>query len=257
MQTGDIDLLNHQHIHLQLAIHRLEQFRFEGLRLEIGGIIPMVQICLEIVERAHATAYLARDRSMTLHEFLQRIGLEAQACLQVQVLAERETTQVIGIGNILEVVILLVDRHDGRSAEDDMQSFEAIIAALEFARPVRIFKELIQEQIASAFLHKLTCQIQERVLREIEVIEVYIETRTHLRERFSLFSSSFDYGFRCVFPLGFDFFDARKEKIRFSYSSSTLDSNEAVVPIDFIHQLPADRHEGMSHQEIVDSKECV
>ena len=66
-----------------------------------------------------------------LDNILEGIGMEAQTCLQVQILTEGEPAQVIGLNDILEVVILFINRHDRRSTEDDMQVFVLGVTAFE------------------------------------------------------------------------------------------------------------------------------
>ena len=131
MQASHIDLLNHQYIHLQLAVHHLQQRCLERLGLQIRRIIAVIEIGLEIFQRLHALAYLAGDRGVMLDNILEGIRMEPQTCLQVQILTEGEPTQVIGLNDILEIVILFINRHDRRSTEDDMQVFVLGVTAFE------------------------------------------------------------------------------------------------------------------------------
>jgi hypothetical protein len=56
-------------------------------------------------------------------------------------------------------------------------------------------------------------------------------------------------------PRCLDLLRTRKEKVGFSNSPTTLDSDESIIPIDLIHQETPDRHRRVRHQEIVDPKE--
>ena len=154
MQARHVDLLDHEHVHLQLGVHHFEQRCLETLGLEVGRIITVVEVGLEVIEGTHPFADLPRDGRMTIDDLLQRIGAETQTGLQVEVLPEGESAQVVGLNDILEVVVILIDRHDRRRAEDDMQVFVLAVTTLQFATPVGILEELIQEKVLSAGAHE-------------------------------------------------------------------------------------------------------
>ena len=139
-----------------------------------------------------------------------------------------------------------------------MKIRELVIAALQFTRPVRILEQLVQEDMRTALTNKGTHEIHQRIGREIEVVDVSVQTRTYIVNRFTRTTLAFlRHGFRCVSPFGFDFFDSCQHEIGLSYTTTSLDSYQAVIPVNLVHQLATDGHRSMGYKKIVNPEKRV
>ena len=257
METSHIDLLDHEHIHFKLGVHHLEQFGLKGLGLQIGRIVTVIEVVPEIIERSNAFAYLTRDRGMALDDLFERIRAQLKSRLDIKVLAEGETTQVIGLHDAFDIVVILIDRHDGCSTEDNMEVAVLGIAAFEFPTPVGVLEQLVQEEVLTACLRKRTGQFEQGMLGEAEVVEADIETRAYILEGLTRFASSLVFGFGHVPPLRLNLFDTGKEEVGFSHTSSAFDSDQTIFPINLVHQLPANGHKSVCYEEIMDPKKGI
>ena len=117
-----------------------------------------------------------------------------------------------------------------------MQILEFRIAALEFARPVRIFEQLVEEQVSPTLLRKSARELYQCMLREIKIVEVNIETRTYIPQRLTLARATFlRQRNRHIRPLGLYLFYTGQQKIRFADTTSAFDGNQPIVPVDLVH----------------------
>ena len=65
-----------------------------------------------------------------------------------------------------------------------MQGLELVVALAQLVHPVGVLEHLVKQQGLAAFLHKLRSKLQQRMQREIEVVEVDIQrlTRSFMRQ---------------------------------------------------------------------------
>ena len=82
---------------------------------------------------------------MIAQNLFQCVSTELHAGLQVQILTEREATQIIALHNVTQFQIFLFQSHYGRTGEYDFEVRETIVAHSQFSAPVRVFKHLVYQ----------------------------------------------------------------------------------------------------------------
>ena len=103
--------------------------------------------------------------------------------------------------------------------------------------PIRLFEYLINQQDFSAITIKFASEVCYTSALEVKVVHIYIK---------ALAISS-----------AIALFGILQEEGRFTYASRTLDADEAVVPINFIHETTTHWGIYMLHQVSMRAKECV
>ena len=112
-QGTDLNLLDEQHVHLKDHIHHLQQRLGEVVRLEEERIVAMVKVVIKILQWLDILADLLRNLHMVLEDILERIDWQLETECDIEVLAEAEATQVVGMYNIADVMVILDESHDG------------------------------------------------------------------------------------------------------------------------------------------------
>jgi hypothetical protein len=180
------------------------------------------------------------DIHMVAQDLLQGKDGELHSQSDIQVLTETESTQVIWMYDMPDILVVLHHAHDGSGRENDMQTRILIVAMSEVLRPIRAFEDLVNEQGMTTCLYKLTRKLQEGVLGKIEIVEIDIERA--LTKLWVLLTK---------------FLRIIEQEVGLTYSTATLDSNQSVVPIDLIHQYTTDGNMHVLHQVIVCLVKCL
>ena len=76
-------------------------------------IIAMVKVLGEVLQWLDVLADLLRNLHVVLEDILERIDRQLETECDIEVLAETETTEVVGMHNITDVVVILDESHDG------------------------------------------------------------------------------------------------------------------------------------------------
>ena len=76
-------------------------------------IIAMVKVLGEVLQWLDVLADLLRNLHVVFEDILERIDRQLETECDIEVLAETETTEVVGMHNITDVVVILDESHDG------------------------------------------------------------------------------------------------------------------------------------------------
>ena len=179
-QVSYVNHANHQNIHFEHHIDGLKQILRIIAILQIEWIIAVMQVILKIPKRMHFLANLARNRCMIAHDFFKRVRWKRCSCLKIQILAETQSAEIVHLYDIFQVGILIRKAHYRARREHDMQLRILEIALAQLCRPVRILERLIEQQGLASGTSKLIYESEERIVREVEVIEIHVKTITAL-----------------------------------------------------------------------------
>ncbi len=105
----------------------------------------MVQIIAKIASRTTTGQDFLNDMLVVIYDFVERIGLEILSSHEVQILAKRETAQVIALYDAANLWVFLLQSHDTRSREDDFELWETVVTQPQFTAPVGLFEHLVDE----------------------------------------------------------------------------------------------------------------
>lgn len=187
----------------------------------------MVQVILQIIQRIEFPENVLGQLLMIAQDFLKRVRRKGMAALQVQEFTEGESSKVIYLGNAAKLRVLFLQTHDGRTGKDDAQLRKIIVADAQVMAPVGILEHLVDEKHFASFFDKPAGEIHQTVLGKIKVVHVDVQTGRVGAELF----------------LG-----VLQQKSCLTYTSCTLDADQPVVPVDLVHQAPANGGIGMLHQ---------
>ena len=191
-------------------------------------VIPVVQVVPEVVRRVHFAADVGGNLPAPLHELIQRVGREVLPRLQVDELAERESPQVVHGHDVLQIVVPLDEPHDRRAGKHDVQLREAVITLAQLRRPVFVLERLVDEQRAPAVRIKTPGELHQRMLREVEVVEVHVQaTAVVCPERVP---------------------GILQEERGLPHPTAAFYADKAMRPVYLVHQQASDRRLHMLHQ---------
>ena len=228
-------MFNKKNIYFHHHVHRLQQILREIALFEEERIEAVVHIILEIVQRAHFGKNTFGYLLVVAQYFFQRVAAELHACLQVQVLAEREAAQVITFYDVPQFQVLLFQAHHGRTGKDNLQIGKAVVAQAQFLAPVRMLEYLVYQQYFSAAALKFVSEVHDAVTGKVEVIHVDEEART----------------------VGTEFlFGVLQQECGFTYPTSAFDTDKTVVPVNLVHEVAANGGIRMLYQISVCSVKC-
>ena len=104
-------LFDEQDVNLYHHIHRLQQIlRIVALFLE-ERVEAVVDVILEVAVRRHLGKNLLDDVLVVLKNLVQCVRAETVARLQIDELAEGETTQIVALDNTIEFRVLVFQAH--------------------------------------------------------------------------------------------------------------------------------------------------
>ena len=112
-QGADLDLLDEQHVHLEDHVHHLQQRLGEVVWLQEERIIAMVKVLGEVLQWLDVLADLLRNLHVVFEDILERIDRQLETECNIELLAEAETTEVVGMHDIADVGIILDESHNG------------------------------------------------------------------------------------------------------------------------------------------------
>ena len=213
-----LDLLDEQDVHLHHHVHGFQEVFREIAFLQEEGVEAVVQIVLEVIQRARFREDAPRYPFVALHDFVQRVGVELHACLQVEVFAEREAAQVVALHDVAQLRVLFLESHDGRTGENDFQVGKEVVAAAQFVTPVRMLEHLVNEQHFAASLLEFGSKFHDAVAGEEEVVHVDKEAGT----------------IRAEFLPG-----VLQQESCLAHTTGALDADEPVAPVDLVHEVAA------------------
>ena len=167
---------------------------------------------------------------MVLQDVGEGIAGKAIARLQVEEFAKRESTQIVGSYDAVENRILHLETHHGRTGEDNLQLREAHVALAELLAPAGNLEHLIHEQRLASTAHERFGEVRQAVPLEIEVVHVDVQAAL-------------------VTPVVF--LCKLYEESSFADTTCPLDTNQALIPINFVHQVATDRRIGVRQKVVV------
>ena len=174
-----------------------------------------MKVVVEILTGVDLVADVAGDEMAIAHEHIEAEGLQVEAGLEVEVFAEGEAAQVVRRHDVAHLVVLLLDAHDGRSGEDDPQVGVMIVAVPQFARPVGILEDLIDEEHLASSGVKFAGEVREGAFGEDEVVQVDVQAFAAIG--------------------GEVFASVREQKRRLTDLAAALDPDQALTPVHLVH----------------------
>ena len=174
-----------------------------------------MKVVVEILAGVDLVADVAGDEIAIAHEHIEAEGLQVEAGLEVEVFAEGEAAQVVRRHDVAHLVVLLLDAHDGRSGEDDPQVGVMIVAVPQFARPVGILEDLIDEEHLASSGVKFAGEVREGAFGEDEVVQVDVQAFAAIG--------------------GEVFASVREQKRRLTNLTAALDPDQALTPVHLVH----------------------
>lgn len=155
--------------------------------------------------------------------------------LQVQILTEGETAQVITFRNVAQLQILLFQAHHGRAGEYNLQIGKAVVAQAQLLAPVGVLEHLVYQQYLSAAALEFVSEVHQAVTGEVEVVHVDKEAGA----------------------VGTEFlFGILQQECGLAYASGAFDTDKTVVPVNLIHEVAANGGICMLYQISVCSVKC-
>lgn len=236
-QVTKFDLLEEEDVNLEHSVHALDEHLAVVLLLKEEWIVAVVDVILEIVERFDLAADLGCDGGMVGQDLIIGVSLEVGACHEIDILAERETTQVIGIDNAVEHRIGLFETHHRGSGKYDLDLRILVMDELQLVTPVRILENLVDEERTTTLLLEIGNKLPQRVSVEVEMIHVDVKTPVIVRAVF--------------------FQGILKKECGLAYTTTALDADETATPVDFVDERTTYRTVHVLHEVLVCSKESL
>ena len=196
----------------------------------------MVQVVLEVLHRAHLWQYLLDDVLVVAQDFIECIWLETVASLQVDKLSEREASQVIAFHDSIELRILFLQSHHAGTCEHDSQLWIEVVTFAQLLAPVRLLEDLVDEKGSAAVANKVACKICDSSALKIEIVHIHKQTLAVSRAKVLL--------------------GILKEECRLSYTACSLNANQTIAPVDFVHQSTSYWCVRMLYEVCMCSEEC-
>ena len=98
--------------------------------------------------------------------------MELHVGLQVQILTEGETAQVVTFRNVAQLQIFLFQAHHGRAGEYNLQIGKTVVAQAQLLAPVGVLEHLVYQQYLSAAALEFVSEVHQAVTGEVEVVHV-------------------------------------------------------------------------------------
>ena len=235
-QIFQLYLLDEQDVHLGHHVHGFQQvFRVVAV-LEEEGIEAMMQIVLKVKLRRSLGKNLPPDVLVALQNVVERVSWEVVARLEVEKLSERESPEVVRLDDTVELGVLLLQLHDARPGEDNLQFGIEVVASTELTAPVLLLEHLVDEQHPSAFLTEFAGEVDDAPLLEVEVVHVQIEAFAVAQVEM--------------------FLGVLQQECRLAHTSCPLDANQAAAPVNLVHEQTSDGCLCMFYQVVVCPKKC-
>ena len=161
--------------------------------------------------------------------------MELHVGLQVQILTEGETAQVITFRNVAQLQIFLFQAHHGRAGEYNLQIGKAVVAQAQLLAPVGVLEHLVYQQYLPAAALEFVSEVHQAVTGEVKVVHVDKEAGA----------------------VGTEFlFGVLQQECGFTYPTSAFDTDKTVVPVNLIHEVAANGGICMLYQISVCSVKC-
>ena len=164
-----------------------------------------MEILQEIVARTNQLYYLLRYILVVFQNLLKRVTAYIQTGLEVEELAERESTEVVRFDYAVEFRVLLLKSHHRRAGKDDAESWILVVALTQLLAPVGQLKHLVDEQDLTAAVVKLASKLNYTNILNVEIVSVDIQARVVAWLEM----------FLCIL----------QQESRLSYAPSSLDTN--------------------------------
>ena len=127
-----------------------------------------------------------------------------------------------------QIGILILQPHDRRPRKDDLQIVERVIQLAKLLRPIRILKHLVDQQHAPAIGPERRSEVYQRALREVKVVQVDVKASLVV----------------CSKTLT----GVIEQECGLANATRPFDADQAIVPINLVHQPPAHRRMQVLHQ---------
>lgn len=161
--------------------------------------------------------------------------MELHVGLQVQILTEGETAQVITFRNVAQLQIFLFQAHHGRAGEYNLQIGKAVVAQAQLLAPVGVLEHLVYQQYLPAAALEFVSEVHQAVTGEVKVVHVDKEAGA----------------------VGTEFlFGILQQECGLAYASGAFDTDKTVVPVNLIHEVAANGGICMLYQISVCSVKC-
>ena len=147
--------------------------------------------------------------------------MEVVASEEVDEFTEGEAAEVVGLDNAVELGVLVFEPHDAGTCEDYFEVRIEVVTPAELTGPERLLEDLVDEEHTAASTVETAGEVGYAEALKVEVVHVDIQTL--LVEYIEMV------------------FGILQEESGFADSTSALDANHAVIPVDLVHQSATDR----------------
>ena len=220
----ELDLLDEQDVDLDHHVHGLEEVLAEVAALEEEGVEAVVEVGLEeALEGVDDVEHLGGDALVAGDDLLEGAGREVAACLEVEELAEGESSEVVAVDESAELGVLVLESHDAGAGEDDAQAGVLVVAAPQLGAPGGVLEHLVDEEHLAAHESELAREVGEALALEVEVVHVDVEAAAaaHVEVLAGVL----------------------QQEAGLADAARALDADEGASPVDLVH-------EGSSHGEV-------
>ena len=194
---------------------------------------------MEIIDKVgrgiHFLHDVLGDGLMVADDLIQVQWRKVGARLEVEIFPEGEAAEIVALHHAIEFWVLLFEAHDAGSGENDLQLGIFVVALAQLPAPVGLLEHLVDEQHLATLPYKLTGKVGDASPLKIEVVHVDIEASVVVAAEMLL--------------------GVLQQECRLSHATCALDANEAVVPVNLVHEDASDWGVGVIHQIGMGAKE--
>ena len=195
----------------------------------------MMEIVYKESRGIHGLNDILGDHLMVAHDLIQGQWREVGMRLKVEIFPEGEAAEVVAHHQTIEFGVLLLEPHDARTGENDLQLGIFVVAFTQLPAPVGLLKHLVDEQHLPPLPDKLTGKVGDAASLEIEVVHVDIQTSVVVAAEM--------------------FLGVLQQESRLSHATCALNANEPVGPVYLVHEDAANWGVGVLHQVGMGTKE--
>ena len=214
---------------LILSEHRLyylsgiadEYWLMEGGRLKgcypEEGIKAMMKIIGEMRLNVNLLSKLIGNIDVSLKNFVKSVFSEVLASEQIEILTERESPEIVALYYSAQFGVFLLQAHHTRPCEHNLKSWTLVVALAKLAAPILLFEHLVDQQNLTSARVEIGCKVGYATSLEVEVVHVHIQAAAVVGSKVLL--------------------GVLQQKRGLSNTTSTLNANKAVVPVDLVHEI--------------------
>ena len=194
----------------------MEGGRLKGCYPE-EGIKAMMKIIGEMRLNVNLLSKLIGNIDVSLKNVVKSVFSEVLASEQVEILAERESPEIVALYYSAQFGVFLLQAHHTRPSEHNLKSWTLVVALAKLAAPILLFEHLVDKQNLTSARVEIGCKVGYATSLEVEVVHVHIQAAAVVGSKVLL--------------------GVLQQKRGLSNTTSTLNANKAVVPVDLVHEI--------------------